>query len=121
MAHKSVLETLTTATRGREVRARVNGRIREAQVGGIEDPEAAAGPMHKGGRVAREGKVKTTGKIKGNQAVGIVDLVAAVCKGGRATKNPREEKDGRGPPARDPPRKPQRRVVHDLTMSSMAL
>ena len=98
MARRSVLKTLVTATRDpREVRTKVNGRIRESQVVGIEDPEAAALPIRKGGRVAREGKVKATGRIKGDQVVGIVDLGAAVHpvrKGGRATKNPREERTG---------------------------
>ena len=125
MARKSVLKTLVTATRDpREVRTKVNGRIRERQVGGIEDPEAAALPIRKGGRVTREGKVKAMGRIKGNQKVGIVDPGAAVRpvrKGGRANKNPREEKDRRISLARGPPRRPQVRVVHGLTMSSMAL
>ena len=40
--------------------------------------------------MAREGKVKATGRIKGDQVVGIEDLgavVRPVRKGGRATKN----------------------------------
>ena len=79
MVRRSVLKTLVTSTRDpREVRTKVNGRIRESQVGGIEDPEAVARPVRKGGRVAREVKVKATGKIKGDQVVGIVDLGAAV-------------------------------------------
>ena len=46
MARKNVLKTLVTATRDpREVRTKVNGRIRESQVGDIEDPEAAARPV----------------------------------------------------------------------------
>ena len=125
LARKSVLKTLVTATRDpREVRTKVNGRIRESQVGGIEDPEAAALPIRKGGRVAREGKVKATVRIKGDQVVGIVDPEAAVRpvrKGGRATKYTREEKDRRVSLTRGPSRRPQVRTVHDLTMSSMAL
>ena len=114
----------TAARDPREVRTRVNGRIRESQVGGIEDPEAAALPIRKGGRVAREGKIKAMGRIKGNQGVGIVDLGAAVRpvrKGGRATKYPREEEDRRISLTRGPPRRPQVRTVYDLTMSSMVL
>ena len=45
MARRSVLETLATTTRDpREVRVKAKGRSRESQVGGIEDPEAAARP-----------------------------------------------------------------------------
>ena len=74
--------------------------------------------------MAREGKVKATGRIQGDQVVGLVDLGAAVRpvrKGGRATKNSRGEKDRRVPLTRGSPRRPQARIVHDLTMSSMAL
>ena len=74
--------------------------------------------------MVREGKVKATGRIKGDQVVGIVDPGAAVRpvrKGGRATKNSKWEKDRRVPLTRVPPRRPQARIVHDLTMSSMAL
>ena len=74
--------------------------------------------------MAREGKVKAMGRIKGNQGVGIVDPGAAVRpvrKGGRATKNPGEEKDRRISLTRGPPRRPQVWTAHDLTMSSMAL
>ena len=91
---RSVFKTLATATRDpREVRAKVHGRIRERQVGGIKGLEAAARPVRQGGKVAREGKIKVMGRIKGNQGVGIVDPGAAVRpvrKGGRATKNPGE-------------------------------
>ena len=125
IACRSVLKTLATAIRDpREVRTKVNGRSRENPVGGIEDPEAAARPVRKGGRVTREGKVKATGRIKGDQVVGIVDPGAAVHpvrKGGRATKNSKGEKDRRIPLTRAPPHRPQVRIVHDLTMSSMAL
>ena len=45
MARKSVLKTLVTATRDpREVRT-ANGRIKESQADGIEDPEVAARPI----------------------------------------------------------------------------
>ena len=125
MVRRSVLKTLATAIRDpREVRTKVNGRSKESQVGGIRDPEAAARPVHKGGRAAREGRVKAMWRIKGNQGVGIVDPGAAVRpvrKGGRATKDPREEKDRQISLARGPPRRPQVGTVHDLTLSSMAL
>ena len=124
IARRSVLKALATATRDpREVRTKVNGRIRESQVGGIKDLEATACPVRKGGRVAREGKVKAMGRIKGKQGVGIVDPGAAVRpvrRGGRATKNPREGKHRRVPLARGPPRRLQVRTVHGLTMFSMA-
>ena len=124
MVRRSAVKTFATAIRDpREVRAKVNGRSKESQVGGIKDLEAAARPVRQGGRVAREGKVKAMGRSKGNQGVGIVDPGAAVRpvrRGGRATKNPREGKDRRVPLARGPPRRLQVRTVHGLTMSSMA-
>ena len=65
MARRSVFKTFATATRDpREVRTKVNGRIR--QVGGIKGLEAAARPVRQGGRVAREGRIKVMGRIKGN-------------------------------------------------------
>ena len=76
-----------------------------------------------GGRQGRK-KIKVTGRIKGDQVVGIVDPGAAarpIEKGGKVTKHPREKGDKRVPLARDLPRKSQRRSVRDLTMSSMAL
>ena len=125
MVLRSAPTPLATAIRDpREVRTKVNGRIRESQVGGIKDPEAVAHPVRKGGKVAREVKVKATGRIKGDQGAGIVDPGAAVRpvrKGGRATKYPREEEDRRISLTRGPPRRQQVRIVHDPTMSSIAL
>ena len=58
MVLRSVLKPLVTATRDpREVKVKVNGRIRGSQVGGIEDPGAAACPLCKVGR--RKGKYKS--------------------------------------------------------------
>ena len=46
MVLRNAPKTLATAIRDpREVRTKVNGRIRESQVGGIEDPEVAARPV----------------------------------------------------------------------------
>ena len=46
MVHKIALKTLTTATRDpREVRTKANGRVKESQADGIEDPEVAARPI----------------------------------------------------------------------------
>ena len=105
--HKIALKTLTTATRDpREVTVKVNGRSRGSQVGGIEDPGAAACPLCKVGRVTKEVKIKVTGRIKGDQVFGIVDLGAAASpeqKGGRTTKHPGEKRDKWVPLARDPP------------------
>ena len=90
---------------------------------GIKGLEAAARPVRQGGKVAREGKIKGIGRIKGNQRVGIVEPGAAVRparKGGRVTKNPREGRDRRVPLAWGPPRRLKVRIVPGLTMSSMA-
>ena len=43
---------------GREVRAKTNGKAREDQAGGIEDPEAAAPPAQRVGRVTRAPREK---------------------------------------------------------------
>ena len=76
--HKIALKTLTIATKDtREVKVKVNGRIRESQVAGIEDLGAAACPLGKVGRVTREAKTTFTGRVKGDQVVGIVDPGAA--------------------------------------------
>ena len=42
----------------REVRVKTDGKIREGQAGGIEDPEAAAPPVQKVGRVTRAPREK---------------------------------------------------------------
>ena len=51
----------------REVRVKTDGKAREGQAGGIEDPEAAAPPAQKVGkvtRVPREKKVKWVPMVK---------------------------------------------------------
>ena len=51
----------------REVRVKTDGKVREDQVGGIEDPEAAAPPAQRVGRVTRvprEKKVKWAPMVK---------------------------------------------------------
>ena len=66
--HRSVLKILGTryiklATKGmvrevREVRVRIDGKAREDQAAGIEDPEAAAPPAQGVGRVTRAPREK---------------------------------------------------------------
>ena len=92
-------------------------------MGGSKDLEATACPVRKSGRVAREVRIKALWRVKGDQRVGIVDPGAAarpVQRGGRVTKDPREGRDRRVPLAWGPPLRPQVRIAHDLTMSSMA-
>ena len=51
----------------REVRAKTDGKAREGQAGGIEDPEVAAPPAQRVGRVTnvpREKKVKGFPRVK---------------------------------------------------------
>ena len=66
--HRSVLKILGTGyiklvTKGmgrevREVRVRIDGKAREDQAAGIEDPEAAAPPAQRVGRVTRAPREK---------------------------------------------------------------
>ena len=66
--HRSALKILgigciKLATKGmvrevREVRSKTNGKAREDQAGGIEDPEAAAPPAQRVGRVTRAPREK---------------------------------------------------------------
>ena len=86
--HGIFLKTPTTRD-PREVQVKVNGRIRGSQVGGIEDPGAAACPLCKVVRVTREVKIKATGRIKGDQVVGIVDPGPRHVQYARAEGRPR--------------------------------
>ena len=92
--HGIALKTLTTRD-PREAKVKVKGRTRGSQVGGFEDPGAAACPIHTVGKVTREVKIKVNGRIKGNQAGGIVDPGATarpVRNGGKATRDTREKR-----------------------------
>ena len=75
--HRSALKTLGTgwielATRvmvreAREVKVKTDGKAKEGQVGGIEDPGVVAPPAQRGGRVtraSREEKVKWCPTVK---------------------------------------------------------
>ena len=77
MAHRSVLKILGTGCiklaikvmvrEVRKVRVNTDGRAREGQVGGIEDPGVAAPPAQKVGRVTRaprEKRVKRCPMVK---------------------------------------------------------
>ena len=72
--HRSALKTLgignikpTTKAMAREVRVETDGKAREDQAGGIEDPEAAAPPAQrvvKVTRVRRERRIKWCPMVK---------------------------------------------------------
>ena len=51
-------DIVTMAISTREVKLKVKGRIKGNQVGGIEDPGAAACPTHKGGNVTKDPREK---------------------------------------------------------------
>ena len=58
---------LVTKAMAREVRVKTDGKAREDQAGGIEDPEAAAPPAQRVGKVTkvpREKKVKRFPRVK---------------------------------------------------------
>ena len=65
MVHRSALKTLGTgdiAARTRvmvrKVKAKIDGKAKEGQVGGIEDPGAAARPVRKGGKATKDPREK---------------------------------------------------------------
>ena len=59
---------LATKAMAREVRVKTDGKAREDQVGGTEDPGASVPPTQKGGRVTRDPREKRVKWFPGVQA-----------------------------------------------------